>query len=86
MVHGGLSMLTGVKAKPEVMDGNMLQVSGQVGDALIGGISDNADLLAFGIDRDRLRLLQRRLRKVRSWGGDFANIEFSPEIQAIIGK
>ena len=36
------------------------------------------------ISPEQLAVLARKLQKVRSWGGAYAGIEFSPDIQALL--
>ena len=64
-------MLVEVKAKPVVRD-NRTEVNGGV------------NVLTLNMSDEKLRELQKRLARVRSWGGEFAKMEFSPEIQAIV--
>lgn len=36
--------------------------------------------------QEYLEVLARRLNRIRSWGGSYGEIEFSPEIKAAIGQ
>lgn len=46
----------------------------------LGGVSEST------ISAGQVDELARRLEKVRSWGGAYAAIEFSPEIEALLAR
>lgn len=71
----------------------MLSVQAEAGGS-VGGVSLRElqrSLRADGVSESTISAAQvdelaRRLEKVRSWGGAYAAIEFSPEIEALLAR
>ena len=52
----------------------------QLQDALSYSGSDGIDISA----QEHLELLAKRLERIRSWGGAYSKIEFSPEVKMLM--
>jgi len=65
-------------------DDQMLESSGSFELRELQNVIRSEGVCDRTISRAQLAMLARKLEKVRSWGGAYARVEFSPDIQALL--